>query len=67
MKKSWESEWVVVKPQAMWALWPRMVKGTPGAVAPARSAAGVVSRARYQTPGVDIQRWGSLARRGAPL
>ena len=45
-----------VNPQAIQALWPRMIKGTPGAVAPARSVVGVVSRARYQTPGVDIQR-----------
>ena len=58
---------VSVKVQAMWRLWPRTTKGTPGALAPASVVCGVSIWTRYQSEGESSPRWGSPASSGAPV
>ncbi len=65
--RSWVSAPVVVKVQAMWLLRPITRNGTPGAVAPASTPAGVSIRARYQMLGKPKPRCGSPASSGAPV
>src|ERR1700733_8134453 len=57
---------VVVNVQAMRLLWPMIMNGTPGAVAPASVPEGVSIRARYQRLGKPKPRCGSPARSGWP-
>src|SRR6202044_3568926 len=57
---------VVVNVQAMRLLWPMIMNGTPGAVAPASVPEGVSMRARYHRLGKPKPRCGSPARSGGP-
>src|SRR5260370_604202 len=66
---SWTSAPRLVKPQAMWSLWPTMMKGVPGRAAPRKGVAAGVGGAgevSYQMPGTPWERCMSLERRGLP-
>src|ERR1700722_7052765 len=67
---SWTVAPRLVKPQAMWALWPTMMKGEPGRETPEtwNSPVGVgASRsASYQVPGTPRLRCMSFERSGLP-
>src|SRR5579871_5479319 len=71
MKTSCTSAPRLVKPQATWALWPTMMKGTPGRETPVTwnspVAVGASRSAWYQMPGTLWLRCMSFERRGLPV